>query len=973
MTTTWDKAQLHAIEHERGPMLVLAGAGTGKTSVLVERIHRLVSRNLAAPDEILAVSYTENATAELRQRVAANLGLLFSTGAPGTTFHGYCYGLLRRAGREFGLLTAESDLWIYMRRRVAELPLSRFIKAANLGQFLTELNRFFTRCHDELITPEDYERFLEDVRAGRLPAPRVSKPDESLSQEETLARCQEIADTYRQVEEMLRADKLYTFGHLISESVRLLQSDPQLLAVEQKRYRYILIDEFQDTNMAQITLAELLAGKRQNVFAVGDPDQAIYRFRGASSWAFEEFLARYPRAALVRLQSNYRSTTPILRLAHAVISRNPEVGSGSERFAGFAREPLESERDRQRVMGATDVRRPVAISIGSSYEAEAGEVAAALAKLHEREPCGKGHCAVLYRLHAHKDILLSELARQGTLFAVANLDLLGTPEVRDLIACLTALAFPEESLSLLRVASLTQFGVNGDELVGLLWRKHDPDLRALLSALPEGQKVLSRLDEVRSSVALETAAAAEVCNAVMQAFDLKMAPATALAIRRFVEQWQEKPTTKTKLLPEFLEYLKYYQESGGVIAAQCGSEEVTQLMSVHSAKGLEFRHVFVLRATSQSFPGNFREPLFEFPARLLRGYAPEVSERELHPQEERRLFYVAMTRARDTLTISSKRGQGKKDPTPPGYLRELMSESGLRHWWQERSAREPGLAIAASVEPQSGLASWLLAPFAARELGFSLSATAIDRYQQCPLQFKLAHEWRIQSEPTASLLYGEAMHKALKFLGENLAAKSMPSEAEVLRAFRESFRSAMIHEPLQVRLLEEQAARQLHAFMQSHSGKARPDVISAEQSFSFDVSGIKVRGRIDRIDRLPEGRVAIIDYKTGNPQTQEDADESVQLSLYALAARECWQLSPDRLTYYNLETDSAVSTSRTSAQLARIAALVRETADLVREGRFDPKPGYHCRWCNFNLVCPTQEERLYNIEVNQAVPALQVL
>src|SRR5215467_3811311 len=325
-------------------MLVLAGAGTGKTTVLVERIAWLIDQGHARPDEILAITFTENAAAELKTRVERRLKRRAAIWAG--TFHAYCLSILKRNKKDFFVLTPE-DVYVFLRQRIEHLGLTRFIKASDLGQFLDDLRNFFDRCHEELVNPEQFQAYVDSLRPDlSLPRNCKSKDVEELGAEEILARWREIACVYSNAVRLLEEENLGTFGMMISRAVGLLQSRPELLAQEQQRARFVLIDEFQDCNSSNITLAELLGGAEQNIFAVGDPDQAIYRFRGASSAAFEEFQRRFPRTQGVALSENQRSRGNILKVAFAAIEPNPHVRSLGE-SVNFVRAALESGRDRR--------------------------------------------------------------------------------------------------------------------------------------------------------------------------------------------------------------------------------------------------------------------------------------------------------------------------------------------------------------------------------------------------------------------------------------------------------------------------------------------------------------------------------------------------------------------------------------------------------------------------------------------------
>ncbi len=321
-----DERQRQAIEHVDGPILVIAGAGTGKTTVLTQRVANLIREGHARPDEILALTYTENSAAEMLVRVQRELKGTAIDGLQACTFHAWCYGLLQRRGAGFGVLD-DKDLWVFLRRRIRDLRLKHFVRAANVGQFLDSLLDFMRRCQDELVGPGEYARYVERLERGEIPLPRVanSKNQADLEKGEILERCQEIARVFATVENMLREKNLGTFGHMITKAYQLLKDDPTLLAEERLRTRFVLVDEFQDANFAQVEVLSLLAGTAANVFAVGDPDQAIYQFRGASSEAFTLFMRNFPASRVVVLGKNRRSLSPILGCAFGIVNENPAV------------------------------------------------------------------------------------------------------------------------------------------------------------------------------------------------------------------------------------------------------------------------------------------------------------------------------------------------------------------------------------------------------------------------------------------------------------------------------------------------------------------------------------------------------------------------------------------------------------------------------------------------------------------------
>lgn len=973
MSIQLNRAQRRAVEHVAGPMLVLAGAGTGKTSVLVERMVALIEKGHAAPNEILAITYTVNGAEEIRERVAERvaerIGPIFVSGLQTCTFHGYCNELLQAAGRGFRVVTKE-DLWVYLRRRLRELELKHFIRANRPGKFLTDLLTFFERCQDDLVDAPAYQAYVEDVAAGRRPLPNMSVPRGAapLTRDEVVARCREISHAFYKVEEMLAADNLGTFGHMIVRAVELLRQDQALLEEQRKRARFLLIDEFQDSNIAQIELAHLLAGEQRNVFAVGDPDQAIFRFRGATAAAFEEFLARFSDAEVLPLEENQRSTRAILQCAFSTIRANPEpLGSAGNGAPFWQRRPLESARaERAHQQNKPWRERPVEMVIAPTVESEAADIAESILERQRELGCRWGEFAVLYRQHAHREALLPEFAQRRIPVVVEGLGVLETPPGRDLLAVLRALESRGDAVSLLRVAALPQFGIDGKALRERMAEAgRDVNLEKLLPGVEGGSEVLSALEEGRRFAFDGNHKVAALMEFALRRFQIQIPPHLLAALRNFLADWEKKPITRTGQLREFLQYLDYFAEAGGGLRPQAApTEDGVWLMTAHAAKGLEFSHVFVPRVQYASFPSGHNPRLFEFPVELGKSrVAVHPDTKELHYEEELRIFYVAITRARDSLSLSAKRETRGKDPVPTRYLRNLSQKKELAPFLWRREAREYKVDLeAAAAATVSAVTPWVELPPRVPLEGVPLSASAIETYERCPLQFKIARDWNLPGEPAAPMQFGAAIHTVLHDYFGAVRQGGTRSQEQVMAKFREEMAKGLFDDPLQRELYEKQGVEQLAAFLATHAAGPAPNVVDTERKFRLEISGVTVVGRVDRLDQFDDQRVRIVDYKTGRPRDQEDADKSLQLSLYAIAARDAWGADPASLVFYNLDTNSAVETFRSPAQLQDAADKVREVADRIAQGDFEPNPKYHCTWCPYRALCPATEERLYTIE-----------
>jgi DNA helicase II / ATP-dependent DNA helicase PcrA len=963
-----DERQRQAIEHVDGPMLVVAGAGTGKTSVLTHRIEYLVREGHAQPDEILALTYTRNAAGEMRDRVRSLLG---GKTVHATTFHDYCLDLLKRCGKDFGVLD-EQDLWIYLRRRIRELHLEHFIRAANIGQFLSDLLKFVARCHDELVTPEDYQEYVERLARGEVSIPRVAKSKKVLTDSEVLGRCREIARVFSSMERWLREENLGTFSHMITRAHDVLHSDERFLSEARARARFILADEFQDANFAQIRILSRLAGPGANLFAVGDPDQGIYRFRGASSAAFELFQRSFPSTRFVVLEKNRRSTTPILRTAFAVINENPPVAA-KDSSGAYQRVPLQSAREEDALRSGQKLASPpVEAVILTSRDAEGANIVSTIRDLQKKSRCKWSDFGILYRSHFHRDDVVLELAEADIPFVIESMDVSDTPEARDFFACLNAIVNSGDDVSLFRAAALPSFQVDPEQLRQVMRaiarERRDSKVVPLSSALDRvkgGAVVLGAIQRAREEIRRRDAKALLAAQIIVKEFSLDLSSPILRAALYFVQEWEKKKVNRTTELQELMEYLEYFREAGGVIPLQASEgENAVRLMTVHGAKGLEFPHVFILRANSSSFPANYKETLVAFPRELRDPDSlTQADDKTMHAQEERRLFYVAMTRARDSLRIYAREGGGKNDKTPPGYIRELCSKPDLTGCFRPipASGAQGTLDMRAGTSPlypaESQTTLWLEMPVL-DGLHARLSASAVDTYERCGLRFKLDRDWRLAAKPAAAMQYGAAIHRVLKTYFDSVRAGRPKADEELIDLFRQDLADAKIQELYQQELYESQGVVQLLEFLACARAIPATQVLHTEESFEIRIGETLVVGRIDRIDRRPDGSVAIIDYKTGKGRDQEDADQSLQLSLYAIAAREKWQYQVGALLFHNMEQNVPVVTTRSESDLIAARNRVEAAAQGIADGIFDPKTGIHCNFCAYRSLCPEKEKRI---------------
>src|SRR6059036_967252 len=440
-----NEAQRQAVTHDTGPILIVAGAGSGKTTVITRRIAWLIATRRARPDEILALTFTDKAAAEMEERVDTLVPYGYAD-VEIATFHAFGDRILRGHALEIGLtpdfrVLNRAEQTIFFRDRLFELPLAHYRPLGDPTRHLQALITLISRCKDEDISPEEYA-----AHADRLAAlARAAPEDEALR--ERAAQQLELARTYAKYQELMGASGAIDFGDQIVHALRLLRSRPYVLAGLQRKYKYILVDEFQDTNWAQFEIVKLLGARHTNVAAVGDDNQAIYRWRGAAVSNFRGFVRHFPQARVVILTENYRSHHRILDAEYRLILNNPDRLEESDEGRRYGvTKKLSAVRE-------PDGPEPRHLHYETATQ-EADEVARLVQERVAEGAWKYDDVAVLVRSNADADQFLRSLNLRGVPWTFSgNAGLYGRPEIRLLIAFLRSVAHPDDSVSVHYLAS----------------------------------------------------------------------------------------------------------------------------------------------------------------------------------------------------------------------------------------------------------------------------------------------------------------------------------------------------------------------------------------------------------------------------------------------------------------------------------------------------------------------------------------
>jgi len=972
-----NEAQQRAIAHGRGPLLVIAGAGTGKTRVITERIRHLLESDASLLGEnILGLTFTKKAAGEMKSRVVKAVGER-GKGVVLATFHSFCETLLKEVDPN-RLALEDVDHWILLRRNLARLKLEKYRRLAEPGQFLSDFVKFFSRCQDELVSSVDYQAFADQL-AAELEQERASLDEDTYKERaEHVALQQEIARAYRASEEILREKRAIAVNGLIPEAVALLRSDTKRRRALQERFQHILVDEFQDTNIAQLELLHLLTADSRNVVVVGDNDQAIYRFRGASFGSFKLFLQRFASWQegqdsthhRVALTENYRSTPNILRVATQAIGMNET----SPEFPKKILQPNRPEGEKIRIVEL------------DSPESEAAWVASELERLH-KAGCRWKDFAILYRQHAHRDHLVEQLSSRKIPFVITKLSILEHPLVRDVLAYLQLIAHPYDDIACARVLSAPAWHLTAEDLVRLAERAAKTRGTALYDVLqaPQGQlpfdpshgacqQLLEFLGSQRKFLRRHTAR--EILGELLDWLEVPQRVSAqdrkyVNQLVQFVKDWE--PKSDTRGLTEFLEYLDYFEQADGTLSLEDEAPgDAVQLMTVHGAKGLEFSHVFLLRVNSNAFPARKRSPLFEFPVRLMK---EELPQGDFHIQEERRLFYVALTRAQERLTITTVTEKKNKVPV---FIEDILMEPAIRRRdilqlapkvKKDTEEKKPGEQateqelFAASAGPSkifTRIARWAEEFYPPTPEPLKLSSSAVENYRKCPQQFAFRALWSLKEGPGAARSFGSVMHTTIKRFVEQLKKGIKLPFDEVQRIYETEWSSAGYEDEYQEAEYKKDGQEQLKVFHAAILAES-PEVMEQEKGFELPLENdVILVGRMDQVNRLGRNEVEIVDYKTGKPRLEADARKALQLSIYALAAREIFEWNPVRLVFHYLQNNSTQVTARDSKQLDDAQNIVQECAADIRAKHFPANPGFSCRGCAYKLICPAHEESLGN-------------
>ncbi|MFH1186773.1 MAG: ATP-dependent DNA helicase [Candidatus Levyibacteriota bacterium] len=952
-----NKQQLTAVTHGSGPLLIIAGAGTGKTTVITERIKYLILDKNTNPSEILALTFTEKAAMEMEERVDKVMPYGY-TQMWISTFHSFCDKILRQEAIHIGLnpsykLLTEAESILLIRKNLFKFNLKYFRPLGNPNKFLGGLLQHFSRLKDEDVSVNEYLRFSKNLK-------RKKKQDKQ-EVEKTI----ELANAYKAYEELKTKDGVMDFSDLISNTLNLFKKRKNILKNYQLQFKYILVDEFQDTNYAQNKLTELLSGEKKNITVVGDDDQSIYRFRGSSISNIIQFKEKFPKTKIVTLTKNYRSTKEILDRAYNLIQfNNPDRLEAKEKI----NKKLKSARN---ISGEN-----ISFSFSDRAEDEADSVAEKINKLTQNNTFQFKDIAILVRANNHAQAFIRAFERKRIPFQFLGPGkLFQREEIKNLVSYLKILYNFEDSISLYRVLTMSIFKLNAIEIASLL----NLSKRKNYSLF----ETLEKVDE--SFLSQQTKEKIKNISKMIKKH-LKLVPKESAGqilfyflqdsgfLKEIINPKTEKDELAAKNMAKFFDKLKTYEterETATVfevvdwidLSMQVGESPLStdfdwtennavNILSIHSSKGLEFPVVFLVNLVSERFPTRQRKEIIPIPSEFIKEILPSG---DFHIGEERRLFYVGMTRARDLLfmTASKYYSEGKRERKVSPFVYESLGEKNIIKILEKDNSKD---------NRQLSLLNWeqtaqIDIPVSSNISINYLSYSQIQTFDICPLHYKLKYILKIPTPQTSAQSFGTSVHTSLRDFYQSWIAGQKIAKRDIESLIKKNW----INEGYQSKEHEAKTFKKAKQIILSYLEKNFDEKklpIKLEYPFNFMIKNLKIGGRIDRIDLLKDNKIEIIDYKTGtNIPDEKFLAKNMQLAVYALAITELrdkilYKKPEDIiLSFYYLEEGKKISTIRTKEQLEETKEKILEKSKQIANSDFVCSKNRLCLTCEYKILC----------------------
>lgn len=1019
-----NERQKEAVEHKEGPLLIIAGAGTGKTAVITQRILHIINNNWAKSDEILALTFTDKAAEEMLERVDQNMPLSYGD-IWISTFHAFCDRILRQEGHYIGLDTNYSmmtaaESYIFFRKHLFDMPLDKFRPKGNPTRFIDDILKHFSRLQDEDVSTEQYLEFANGLPKG------------SDAEKEDYEDVNELAKVYERYTELKIENSKIDFGDLIILTIKLFREKPNLLEKYRKKFKYILVDEFQDTNYTQSVLVNILAGldpidgKKDvgkispNLTVVGDDDQAIYKFRGAAISNILQFKEYYPMAKEVVLVENYRSKQEILDASYALIRNNDpyrlEVTEKIEKklmargtfsddgdavnLVTAVSEDAEAEWIAKEIVRLTGFGKSEMVGTAQKYD-EKGQ--SALLDSDDNGGYSFKDIAILVRANAHSEAIVQNLKYLGVPYKMGgSRGLYFRSEIKRLISFLRLMVDYTDEISMFNLLMMDEWGVSGREFVELnrlareenlsvfemlekLWSVkigEEEEVEILESNLLESMfsddakegvnKFLGILNVCVKMVRDEKSVGELLYYFVTESGyienlvheDSSESQFMVSNISKFFDLIKdyEKNNVDTNIY-EYVDYLNYSIDVGDsplVDHTDLADYDAVSIMTVHGSKGLEFPVVFLANLVGDRFPSRNRKDSIPIHEGLIKEALSDLSSSEEHLQEERRLFYVGATRAKEKLYLTAANfyGNAKRKKKATVFLYELLDRDVSEEFDNPMIKKdEEGNVLDVMESVEESVNGLDLSDIKVKRVSYS----QVNTYDMCPKKYKYGYLLRIPTKANAALSFGSSVHNALNDFyslliksKEGLGITEPPTLKELIELFDKHWISVGYQSKKHEEDRRESGYKLLDKYYNDlYSVDQKP--FRLEEGFSVHVGDVTFSGKIDRMDLIEmDGDVPvveIVDYKTGKVKSDSDLKNDLQLPLYSIFAEKALGVKVRGAKYIFVEHGVEIEVDVSDGRRAKSEVELLEMINNMKSGNFEADPGFHCQFCDYRDIC----------------------
>ena len=966
--------QKEAVVHNKGPLLIVAGAGTGKTTVITKRIAYLIEKGMAKPEEILAVTFTEKAAGEMEERVDkilpygyVDLWIL--------TFHSFCERVLRNHALDIGLpadfkILEPTTGWLLVRQNLDKFKLNYYKPLGNPTKFIQALISHFSHCKDQEIYPEDYLEYADKLKT-RDDAPETQE----------IERIKEVANAFHVYQRLLLENNCLDFGDLINYCLKLFKKRPLILKKYREKFKYILVDEFQDTNWSQYELIKLLAMPENNLTVCADDDQAIYRWRGASFSNIVQFKKDFSKAKQISLVKNYRSAQNILDLAYKFIKANDP--DRLEYVNKINKKLIANSKENG------TIEHIYAKSLDEEVEKTIKKI---LEILKNDKNVNYNDIAILVRANSAASSFTKTLERAGLPYQfLASKGLYFKPIILDVISYFKLLNNYHESPAAYRILNFPFLGIPYDDIVKLTQHGHRKT-KSLYEAMEEiplisgiSEKAQEKIVFILSLIKKHTAIAREkMVSEILVAFledsgylkhlidkDDKEQLDILNQFYKRIKNFEE--TAIEPNLKNFMEEIIFEIESGEEGKLEFDPEQgpdMIKVMTIHGAKGLEFKYVFLVNMVDKRFPTIERKDLIELPEKLIKDIKPKG---DVHLQEERRICYVAMTRAKKELFFTSAENYGLARKK---RLSRFLIEMGYKDNPESQKPKTKNGLLAEM--PVFTKTSEQKRKTESNYLPKHFSFSQLAAFEKCPLQYKFNFILRVPVKGKAVFSFGKTMHNTFyDFLKQaatdnknnqsdlfKFAASSARKDKIGLNGLTEIYEKNWIGEWYENKNQKEEyykLGKKIIKDFYEEFTKNPPKILKIDNNlaleipFNLKIGGDTLYGVIDRIDEKKEKGIAIIDYKTGNSKEKLTLNDKEQLLIYQIAAEEVFKIKPNELIYYYLNDGKKTSFLGSDKEKNHFKEKIIREIEEIKKSDFKATPGWQCGFCDFKDICEFAE------------------